>query len=799
MSTSKGSGASGGGLPAGTTPPTPEGFFDQDLVGMIANEFYADTPPHQPESAIPKSDPVRGRDAGEEASSLLDVANQPENALGLQSVATPHGVGDPSYYFMEHPETPESPQGTPSTPNAPSPTDALHPESSANPLGGQGAASQAGADASPAAAGAQQQAPEGLFPDPSSFGVGGMPTPDHPHQDVPRSTPGEPVSPASADQARPESGFDPAKLQALFASSFGGIPSLYGTPEAGKPATPDMDPTQQAAPHLGSTAPETPAESGGGGYGAGSPGTPKSGSSKTGSSKTGAPEGGTGGFDLSAIQGLAAPAMGGMPQAVPGAEGKDTGMAGFQVPAGPGLEAFGLPASGGTAGAPAEAGSVPATPVPDAEPDFYFLPRVDAHEDAHETPIPTVETGSSGGLDPHVVRNDFPILHQKIHGKPLIWMDNAATTQKPQAVIDRISHFYEHDYSNIHRGAHTLAARATDAYEDAREKLRRFIGAGSTDELIYVRGCTEGMNLIAQTWGRKNLGEGDEIILTTLEHHANIVPWQMLSQERGIRIRVAPVNERGEIIMEQYAQLLNPRTKLVGVTHVSNALGSVQPVEEMIQAAHRHNVPVVVDGAQSVPHMRIDVQAMDADFYVFSGHKMYGPSGVGIVYGKMEHLEDMPPWQGGGNMIQSVTWEHTTYSQPPAKFEAGTPTITDAVGLGAAVDYIERLGIDNINRYEHFLTDYAMERLPEIPGIRLIGTSPGKVSVLSFVIDGARTEDVGRYLDREGIAVRAGHHCAMPTMQRFGVTGTIRPSIAIYNTTEEVDFLIDVLKRYKQS
>jgi len=457
-----------------------------------------------------------------------------------------------------------------------------------------------------------------------------------------------------------------------------------------------------------------------------------------------------------------------------------------------------VPTTGGTAGAPAEASSTPAAPesAPDAgtsQPDYYFL----APAELPGSEVPQVEAGPSGGLDPHVIRKDFPILDQKVHGKPLIWMDNAATTQKPQAVIDRISHFYEHDYSNIHRGAHTLAARATDAYEDAREKVRRFIGAGSTDEIVWVRGTTEGTNLVANTWGRKNLGGGDEIILTTLEHHANIVPWQMLAQEKGFKIRVAPVNDKGEIIMEEYARLLNPRTKMVGVTQVSNSLGTVQPVEEMIQAAHRHNVPVLVDGAQSVPHMPIDVQTMDADFFVFSSHKVYGPSGVGVVYAKMEHLEDMPPWQGGGNMIQSVDWDHTVYSAPPAKFEAGTPTITDAVGLGAAIDYVERIGIGNINRYEHTLTEYAMSRLPEVPGIRLIGTSPTKVSVLSFVIEGTRVEDVGRYLDREGIAVRAGHHCAMPSLRRFGLTGTVRPSIAMYNTHDEVDTLVDALKRFR--
>ncbi len=743
-----------GAVPGGT--PTPEGVFDLDLVGQIANEFYADTPPHQPESAVPKSDPVRGRDATEEASSGLDVVNAPENVLGAQGVATPHGVGDPAYYFMEHPESPESPQGTPTTPAAPSPTDALHPESSANPMALQGAASQGGSDSGPAAAGAQQSAPSEVVPDPSISGFAPVPGADAPPSDVPRATPDEPPTPENTSGARPEMTLDPAKLQALGGSMFSGVPSLYGTPEAGQPATPDMDVPTQVNPTVGHTGVETPQE-----------GEPARGA----------------GFPSGGFETFGAEMMGALP---PLFGDGDVAM--------PSLPGFDLASAGvATEGAKVQPSEAPAT-APKDEPDLYFLPTAEVLDGD----TPKLQQTSDQGFDPHSIREDFPILHQKIHGKPLIWMDNAATTQKPQAVIDRISHFYEHDYSNIHRGAHTLAARATDAYEDAREKVRRFIGAESADEVIWVRGTTEGVNLLAQTWGRKYIGGGDEIILTVLEHHANIVPWQMLAKEKGAKLRVAPVNDKGEIIMEDYARLLNPRTKLVCVGQVSNALGTVNPVREMVAAAHRHGVPCVVDAAQSVPHMRVDVRELDADFLVFSGHKMYGPSGVGVVYGKMEHLEDMPPWQGGGNMIQTVTFDHTTYSGVPAKFEAGTPTITDAVGLGAAVDYIDRIGIDNINRYEHTLTEYAMERLYEVPGIRMIGTSPGKVSVLSFVLDGVRTEDVGRYLDREGIAVRAGHHCAMPTMQRFGVTGTVRPSVAMYNTHDEVDILVDVLKRYRQ-
>ena len=740
--------------------PTPEGAFDADLVGKIANEFYADTPPHQPESAIPKSDPVRGRDATEEASSTLDVVNAPENLLGAQGVATPHGVGDPSYYFMEHPEKPDSPSGTPATPTAPSPTDAMRPESSANPMSLQGAGSQLGADSGPATAGAGQMAPEGLSPDVSTAGYAPVPTADQPPADVPRATPSEPPTPENTSGARPEFAFDPAKLQALTAAMFSGVPSLFGTPQAGHPATPDMDVPNQASPGLGHGGAQTPQEGGP----APTPAAPQGEKQGTGQ-----------GFDAFGM-GL----LGALPPL-------------FGDGAMPTLPGFDLTSAGvATADAPVQPTEAPATKG-SPESDLYFLPTAQALDSG----TPKLEPTSDQGFDPHAIRKDFPILHQKVHGKPLIWMDNAATTQKPQSVIDRISHFYEHDYSNIHRGAHTLAARATDAYENAREKVRRFIGADSAEEVIWVRGTTEGTNLIAQTWGRKNIGGGDEIILTVLEHHANIVPWQMLAREKGAKLRVAPVNDRGEIIMEEYARLLGPRTRLVCVGQVSNALGTVNPVREMVAAAHRHGVPVVVDAAQSIPHMRVDVQELDADFLVFSGHKVYGPSGVGVVYGKKEHLEDMPPWQGGGNMIQSVTFEHTTYSAVPAKFEAGTPTITDAVGLGEAIDYVDRVGIDNINRYEHTLTEYAMERLYEVPGIRMIGTSPGKVSVLSFVIEGARTEDVGRYLDREGIAVRSGHHCAMPTMQRFGVTGTVRPSVAMYNTHDEVDVLVDALKRYR--
>ncbi|MFG1191874.1 family 2A encapsulin nanocompartment cargo protein cysteine desulfurase [Xanthobacter flavus] len=402
-------------------------------------------------------------------------------------------------------------------------------------------------------------------------------------------------------------------------------------------------------------------------------------------------------------------------------------------------------------------------------------------------------------FDPHAIKRDFPILQQSVHGKPLIWLDNAATTQKPQAVIDRLTHFYEHENSNIHRAAHALAARATDAYEAAREKVRRFLNAGSVKDIIFVRGATEGINLVAQTYGRLHVKEGDEIVVTHLEHHANIVPWQQLAAEKGARLRVAPVDDTGQVILEEYEKLLNPRTRIVALAQVSNALGTVVPVKEMVAIAHRHGVCALVDGAQSVSHMAVDVQALDADFFVFSGHKVFGPTGIGVVYGKKDVLAHLPPWQGGGNMIADVTFEKTIYNGPPERFEAGTGNIADAVGLGAAIDYVESIGMEVIARYEHELLVYATQRLLTVPGLKLVGTAADKASVLSFVLDGCRTQDVGAALDREGIAVRAGHHCAQPILRRFGLESTVRPSLAFYNTTDDVDALETALKRIQSS
>jgi cysteine desulfurase/selenocysteine lyase len=398
-----------------------------------------------------------------------------------------------------------------------------------------------------------------------------------------------------------------------------------------------------------------------------------------------------------------------------------------------------------------------------------------------------------GPFDVLSVRRDFPILDQRVHGKPLVWLDNAATTQKPDAVIDRIADFYRHDYSNIHRAAHSLAARSTDAYEGAREKVRRFLNAASAHEIVFVRGATEAINLAAQSWGRRHIGKGDEIVITWLEHHANIVPWQQLAAEKGARLRVAPLDDRGQVPLDEYEKLLNPRTRLVSLAHVSNALGTVNPVREMVAMAHRHGALALVDGAQAVSHLPVDVQALDTDFYAFSGHKVFGPTGIGVLYGKSEVLAASPPWQGGGNMIADVTFERTVYQATPARFEAGTGSIADAVGLGAALDYVTRVGMDNICRHEHELLAYATEGLARVPGLRVIGTAREKAGVLSFVLAGFRSEDVGAALDREGIALRSGHHCAQPALRRFGVETSVRPSLALYNTRGDIDALVAAL------
>jgi cysteine desulfurase / selenocysteine lyase len=471
-----------------------------------------------------------------------------------------------------------------------------------------------------------------------------------------------------------------------------------------------------------------------------------------------------------------------------GAPGRALGVAPVRVPA---------------SGAPAQ--NVP--PAPSASESPYALPQeasiatgaptaaVAAAPSVAIAPVLTEASSGTRMFDAASIRNDFPILQEKVHGRRLIWLDNGATTQKPQAVIDRLAAFYAHENSNVHRGAHTLAARATDAYETARDKVQRFVNASSSREIVFVRGTTEGINLVAQSWGRRNVRAGDEIVITWLEHHANIVPWQQLCLETGARLRVAPVDDRGDILLDEYEKLLGPRTRIVALTLVSNALGTVTPAREMIASAHRRGALALVDGAQSVAHRRTDVQALDADFFVLSGHKMFAPTGIGAVYGRQAILDSMPPWQGGGNMIADVTFERTVYQSAPGRFEAGTGNIADAVGLGAAIDYLDGIGMESIERHEHELIEQAVAGLGAIPGLRLVGAPRERAGVISFVLDGCRTEDVGKALDREGIAVRAGAHCAQPILRRFGYESTVRPSFALYNTAEDVEALAAAVRR----
>jgi cysteine desulfurase/selenocysteine lyase len=397
--------------------------------------------------------------------------------------------------------------------------------------------------------------------------------------------------------------------------------------------------------------------------------------------------------------------------------------------------------------------------------------------------------------DAELVRRDFPVLHQRVHGKRLVWLDNAATTQKPQCVIDEIARFYQHDNSNVHRGAHELAARATDAYQGARKRVAVLLNAASTHEIIFVRGTTEAINLVAQSYGRSVVGPGDEIVITTLEHHSNIVPWQMLAQEKGASLRPVRIDDRGDVMLDHYASLLGPRTRIVALSQVSNALGTIVPVSTMAGMAKAVGATVVVDGAQGVPHLPVDVQSLGADFYAFSGHKVYGPTGVGVLWGREALLDAMPPWQGGGQMIKRVDFESSTWNDLPYKFEAGTGTIGDAVGLGRAIDYVTALGIPQIAAHEHALLAHGTAALAAIPGLRLIGTSLHKAGVLSFVLDGTETEHVGRFLDEEGIAVRAGHHCAQPALRHFGLGATVRPSIGLYNTHDDIDVLAEAVRK----
>ncbi|MDR3158053.1 MAG: cysteine desulfurase [Zoogloeaceae bacterium] len=445
--------------------------------------------------------------------------------------------------------------------------------------------------------------------------------------------------------------------------------------------------------------------------------------------------------------------------------------------------------------APTEARPVPAG----ASGAYYFLDGAAFSPSGIDVPVTRPEPGwgafSAGqaipgqAFDVYVIRRDFPVLAETVNGRPLVWLDNAATTQKPRAVIDRLAHFYARENSNIHRAAHELAARATDAYEAARETVRRFVNARSANEIVFVRGATEGINLVAQSWGRQNLRPGDEILITWLEHHANIVPWQQLATQSGAVLKVAPVDDRGDILLDEYAKLLGPKTRIVAFTQVSNALGTVTPAAEMTRLAHACGAKVLIDGAQSVSHLRTDVLALGCDWFMFSGHKVFGPTGIGALYGKEELLNATAPWQGGGNMIQDVTFERTLYQDAPARFEAGTGNIADAVGLGAALEYVERIGIDNIARHEHDLLLYGTRLLSEIPGLKIIGQAAEKAGVLSFVLAGRDTVAIGGALNKAGIAVRAGHHCAQPILRRFGLEATVRPSLALYNTHADLDAL----------
>jgi cysteine desulfurase/selenocysteine lyase len=440
--------------------------------------------------------------------------------------------------------------------------------------------------------------------------------------------------------------------------------------------------------------------------------------------------------------------------------------------------------------APVTPAGVPLSQVPTAP--FYFLEYSAASPQSAGGLVPAEGRETFDVLQ---VRRDFPILQERVNGRPLIWLDNAATTQKPQSVIDRLKYFYEHENSNIHRAAHELAARATDAYEQAREKVRGFLNASSVNEIVFVRGATEAINLVAQSWGRQNIGEDDEILLSVLEHHANIIPWQRLATEKGAKLKVIPVDDSGQILLDGYQKLLGPKTKLLAFTQVSNALGTVTPAKQMIEAAHSMGAKVLLDGAQAVSHMRVDVQELNPDFYVFSGHKVFAPTGIGVLYGKEDVLNQMPPWQGGGNMIKDVTFERITYHAAPGRFEAGTGNIAGAVGLGAAIDYVNRIGMERIAEYEHQLLLYATRLLNEIPGLRIIGTAAEKAGVLSFVLNGFPTETIGSALNEDGIAVRSGHHCAQPILRRFGVESSVRPSLAFYNTCADIDALIAALKR----
>lgn len=415
-----------------------------------------------------------------------------------------------------------------------------------------------------------------------------------------------------------------------------------------------------------------------------------------------------------------------------------------------------------------------------------------------QMPSRTARQSTVPALDLEKIQADFPILQDKVHGRRLVYLDNAATAQKPRAVIDAIVRYYEHENANIHRGVHFLSAKATEEYEAARRTVQNFLHAGDTREIVFVRSTTEAINLVAQSYGRVHVGAGDEVLITAMEHHSNIVPWQLLCDEKGAKLRVAPINDRGELILEEFEKLLGPKTKIVAVAHVSNALGTINPVRRIIEMAHARNIPVLVDGAQAAPQLPVDVQELDCDFYTFSGHKVYGPTGIGALYGKASFLEAMPPYQGGGDMISSVTFAKTIYNRIPHKFEAGTPNICGVIALGTALEYLNDLGMENIAEHEQDLLAYATEVVSNIPGVQLVGTAKEKTGVLSFVMEGIHPHDIGTILDQEGIAVRTGHHCAQPVMERFGIPATARASFGLYNTKEEIDLLARGIERVKE-
>ena len=440
------------------------------------------------------------------------------------------------------------------------------------------------------------------------------------------------------------------------------------------------------------------------------------------------------------------------------------------------------------AAAPHPESESPRTPSDSIEDGFGIgIPESQKLKDLHYDEVDTLNSGQ--------IKKDFPVLNQKVNGHDLVWLDNGATTQKPLQVIDKISDYYKNYNSNIHRGAHTLAARATDAYEGAREKVRRFINAAVPEEIIFVRGTTEGINLVAQTYGRQYLTPGDEVIVSELDHHANIVPWQQVCREKGCTLKAIPTDRNGDLVLSEFERLITPRTRFVSVGHVNNTFGTINDVRRIIDIAHAHNIPVLLDGAQSIAHTPVDVQALGADFFVFSGHKIYGPNGIGVVYGRKDILDKLQPWQGGGNMIKDVTIERTEYNVPPARFEAGTPNVADAIGLGAALDYVSRLGLRNIEAHEHRLTEYAREQLAQIKGLTLIGNPRQRISAVSFVLDGIPVPETGALLDKEGIAVRAGHHCAQPALRALGYEMSVRPTFALYNTREDVHRLVIAVRK----